>query len=199
MGKAIPPLIEDYGPSPVRAKINTALNQIKWVLIYMHDVQEVKLPAALQALAAAKQLRRYASALERTFDEAAVAEMQMSGVQHFAGEGFEAVLHTGGDRKEWQHESIVNELADRFIVTNRDRFSDVSGRDLRRIVQASMNELVSAGRVEWRSTSLREKGVDPDEFSVKTPGSLSVQLTGEASYVEDGYVAKKREVPRCSN
>lgn len=185
MGKAIPPLIEDYGASPVRAKINTALNQIKWVLVYMHDVQEVKVPAALQALAAAKQLRRYASALERTFDEAAVAEMQMSGVEHFAGEGFEAILHTGGSRKEWQNESLVNELADRFVVTNRDRFGDVSGRDLRRIVQASMNQMVAAGRVEWRSTSLRGMGIDPDEFSVKTPGSLSVELTGEASYVQD--------------
>lgn len=187
MPKDIPPILEDYGTSPVRNKINHALNLIKWSLAFMHDVQEVELTAALQALAASKQLRRYAYTLERTFDEAAVAEMQMSDTQHFAGEGFEATLHSGGDRKEWQHESIVNELADRFIATNRDRFSDVSGRDLRRIVQASMNELMAAGRVEWRSTSLRSMGVDPDDFSVKTPGSLSVELTGEASYVEDQY------------
>lgn len=187
MPKDIPPQIEDYGSSPVRGKINTALNQIKWVLAYMHDVQEVKLPAALQMLAAAKQLRRYASALERTVDESAVAEMQMSETKQFAGDGFEAVLHSGGDRKEWQHESLVNELADRFIAKNRDRFADVSGRDLRRIVQASMNELMAAGRIEWRSTSLRSMGVDPDEFSVKTLGSLSVELTGEASYVDDEH------------
>lgn len=193
MPKEIPPHIEDYGASPVRGKINTALNQIKWVLAYMHDVQEVKLPAALQMLAAAKQLRRYASTLERGIDEAAIAEMQMSETDIFAGEGFDAVLHSDGDRKEWQDESIVNELADRFIVRNRDRFSSVSGRDLRRIVQASMNELMTAGRISWRSTSLREKGVDPDEFSVKTPKGMSLELTGEASYVESNY-ARAREL-----
>lgn len=184
MPKEIPPQIEDYGTSPVRGKINTALNQIKWVLAYMHDVQEVKLPAALQMLAAAKQLRRYARALEKTVDEAAVAEMQMSETHHYAGEGFEALLHSGGNRSEWQDESIVNEIADRFVVRNRDRFSEVSRRDLRRIVQAAMNELVFAGRVDWRSRSLRKMGVDPDEFSVKIPGSMSVELTGEASYLE---------------
>ena len=185
MAKAIPPQIEDYGTSPIRGKVNSALNQIKWVLAYLHDVQEVKLPAALQMLASAKQLRRYARALERCADEAAVAEMQMSDVVHYAGEGFEASLHSGGARSEWQHESLVNEIADRYIVKNRDRFSEVSRRDLRRIVQGAMNELVSAGRVEWRSTSLRKMGVDPDEFSVKTLGALSVELTGEASYIEN--------------
>lgn len=194
MPKEIPPQIEDYGTSPVRGKINTALNQIKWVLAYMHDVQEVKLPAALQMLAAAKQLRRYAKALERTADEAAVAEMQMGDTDHYAGEGFEAILHSGDSRAEWQHESIVNEIADRFIVTNRDRFSGVSRRDLRRIVQGAMNELMAAGRVEWRSTSLRKMGVDPDEFSVKAPGTQSVELTGEASYIESEQW--RREMPR---
>lgn len=187
MPKEIPQQIEDYGTSPVRGKVNTALNQIKWVLLYLHDVQEVRLPAALQMLAAAKQLRRYAHALEKTVDEAAVAEMQMSDTHHFAGEGFEATLRSGGTRKEWQHESLVNELADRFVTTNRDRFSSVSARDLRRIVQGSMNSLMAAGRVEWRSTSLREMGVDPDEFSVKPLGGLSVELTGEASYVESEH------------
>ena len=185
MPREIPPDIADYASSPVRGKVTTALNQIKWVLAYMHDVQEVKLPAALQMLAAAKQLRRYASALEQTVDAAAVAEMQMSGMETFSGDGFDAKLHTGGDRKEWQHESVVNELADRFIATNRDRFPEVSGRDLRRIVQGSMNGLMAAGRMEWRSTSLRKMGVDPDEFSVKNLGALSLELTGEASYVDD--------------
>lgn len=184
MPQEIPATIEDYGSSSIRGKINNALNQIKWVMGYMHDVQEIKLPAALQALAAAKQLRRYAYGMERLFDEAAVAEMQMSDTNHFAGEGFEATLHSGGDRKAWQHDSIVNELADRFIATNRDRFAEVSGRDLRRIVQASMNELMSAGRIEWRSTSLRDKNIDPDDFSIKTHGALSVELTGEASYAD---------------
>lgn len=186
MPREIPPDIADYASSPVRGKITTALNQIKWALAYLHDVQEVKLPAALQMLAAAKQLRRYASALEQTVDTAAVAEMQMSGTGSYSGDGFDAVLHTGGDRKGWQHESLVNEVADRFIAMNRDRFSEVSGKDLRRIVQGSMNELMAAGRMEWRSTSLRKMGVDPDEFSVKTLGSLSLELTGEASYVDEG-------------
>lgn len=187
MPKEIPPHIEDYGTSPIRGKINTALNQIKWVLAYMHDVQEVKLPAALQMLAAAKQLRRYARALEKTVDEAAIAEMQMNETRHYAGEGFEALLHSGGARSEWQDESIVNEVADRFVVRSRDRFSEVSGRDLRRIAQGAMNELVFAGRVEWRSRALKKMDIDPDEFSVKLPGSMSVELTGEASYVEREY------------
>lgn len=187
MGKAITPIIDEYAPSPVRGKINTALNQIKWVLAYMHDVQEVRLPAALQALAAAKQLRRYARTLERVFDEAAVAEMHMSGVEHYAGEGFEATLYSGGDRKEWQHESLVNELADRFVNNHEGQFPDVSPRDLRRITQSAMNTLVDAGRIEWRSTSLRGMGVDPDEFSVKGPGNLSVRLEGEASYVDNQW------------
>lgn len=184
MPKEIPPLIEDYGRSPVRGKINTALNQIKWVLAYMHDVQEVKLPAALQMLAAAKQLRRYARALEKCADEAAVAEMQLTETPHYAGEGFEAVLRDGGNRSDWQHESLVNEIADRYVAKAHSRTPDVSKRDFRRIAQGAMNELMTAGRVEWRSTSLRKMGVDPDEFSIRTTGAQSVELTGEASYVD---------------
>lgn len=184
MAAAIPGTIEDYGSSEVRAKINSALNQIKWALAYMREVQEVKLPAAMHMLAAVKQLRRFASSLERVVDEAALAEMQMEQVEYFAGEGFEAVLHQGGHRVEWQHESVLNELCDRFVSSHRDRFPDMPERTLRRVAQAAMEEVSAAGRVEWRSTSLRAQGIDPDEFSVKVPGAASVQLTGQASYAD---------------
>lgn len=184
MAQDIPPVIEEYGTSSVRAKINGALNQIKWVLAYLHDVQEVKLPAALQLLAAAKQLRRFARALEKTADEAAVAEMQMSDTTYFAGEGFEAVLHDGSRRKEWQHESLANEVCDRAVSQLHSRFPEVPLRTLRKISQGVLNEVVAVGRVEWRSKALRDRGIDPDEFSVKVPGAASVELTGDASYAD---------------
>lgn len=194
MSQETPPHeITQLGATPVKGRIANAQAQIRWCLGFLHDVQQMSPTAALDGLALAKKLRRYAAALERTFQSAAEAEMQSSGTRELQGDGFIGVLHTDGPRRDWRSESLVNEVADRYIADVRRAHPELPPAMVRKIALGAMNKLAEAGRIEWRSTSLREMGVDPDEFSRKEANTrMSVEMRGEAVYVEPEFRAVRR-------
>lgn len=180
-----PSRLASYRGSFMQGRVANALQQVKACIAYLHDVQEMDLAAALHGLAAAKQLRRFVYSLEESFEIAALAEMESGNHDSYAGPGFTATVRTEGRRKEWQSESLVNELADRFVAETKGEYPGLAEADLRTITLKAMDKVVAAGRTQWRSGSLKQMGVDPDEFSTKAPGlPTAIELTGPATYAE---------------
>lgn len=180
-----PHVITEYAATPVARHVTQATDRIKWCLSYLHDVQEMSPQSALDGLAAAKKLRRYANALENTFATAAEAEMLQGGVAAHEGDGYTAVLHTDSNRKDWRTDSLVNEVADRHLAVTKKTYPDIPASAQRRLILGSMAQLAKAGRIEWRSTALRDMGIDPDEFSRKDRGTrASIEMRGQATYTD---------------
>lgn len=181
----------DYGASIIRRRVQYGVTLIRWAINHLANAQDVTLTAALEGLAHSKRLRRTAAALERAFEDAAIAAMYHQGVTTWAGRGYTAVLHKASERRGWRSEAIINELIDRHTARLAIRFPDVPERTIRRIATEATWSLYSLGRLEWRSTDLRKAGIDPDEFSVRVPVPASLDLRGEAAYVEGALGAAR--------
>lgn len=180
-----PAVLETYRGTALRMKVQYAVALIRWSLNWLGEVQDMRLVAALDGLAHAKRLRRHAAVLERLFEDAAIAEMTFTGTEEVEADGYTAVLRSGGSRKNWRNDAVMQELIEQAVARERRRFPDVDARTLRRIVTESMWKVHQVGRIEWRSTDLRRHGIDPDEFSDTTPGRASVDLRGPAAYTDE--------------
>lgn len=179
-----PPLrLTDYKNSVLRTKMAYVAALLRWASTWLAEVQDMTLDSAFEGLAHAKKVRRLASAVEKSFEEAAMAEMYHAGQPYYLGDGFTAVLRPGSDRKGWQHEKVMRALIERHVEKMQDRFPYVAESTLRAIVTESMWEVHKAGRIEWRSTDLRRAGVDPDLYSRRTEETPSIDMRGEATYV----------------
>lgn len=179
-----PPLrLIDYKNSVLRAKMAYVAALLRWASNWLAEVQDLSLEAAFEGLAHAKQVRRLASAVEKSFEEAAMAEMFHAEQPYYLGDGFTAVLRPGSDRKAWQHEKVMTALIEQHVEKMQDRFPYVPESTLRAVVTESMWEVHKAGRVEWRSTDLRRAGVDPDLYSKRTNEAPSIDMRGQATYV----------------
>lgn len=140
------------------------------------------LDAALNGLADAKRIRRFASRVEKAFDEAATAEMIFRDVEVQEGAGWRAVLRPGSRRQEWNSTTLLDELIDREVDRQQAKHPDIPVRALRKIISETLWRASTAARMEWRSTELRKMGISPDDFSVSVPVPPTVDLRGEASY-----------------
>ncbi len=189
-----PARLVKYGESLLRQRTHYATMLIKWALRWAGEIQDFTAAAALDALAHAKALRRYAWALENMLEDAAIAAMHHEQTSHHRGVDYEAVLRPGTDRSGWDHEGVMNELVDRTVTKIRRRFPDLPARTVRQIATEAAWSVHEHGRIEWRSTDLRRSGIEPDDFSRRTFGSASVDLRGAAAYT-DG-VNSRRHNPR---
>lgn len=179
--------IDNYRDSPLRGAINNATARMKWVAAYLNDVDTIPVASALEGLAAIKQLRRWVRNIEQTFTLAATAEMAETGTEEYTGtnddgEAFTVHLRESSWRTGWNHDSLINELTDRYVETATIRHPDLSPETIRRISIEAISHLTGAGRIEWRSTVLRELGINPDEFSTRHSNGPSVDLRGDAAY-----------------
>lgn len=175
--------LDSYRESVTRAKMTYVAALLRWVSAWLAEVQDMTLDAALDGLAHAKQVRRYAYAVEKVFEEAAIAEMHHAGQVMHVGEGYTAVMRPGGDRKGWKHDQVMTSLIDQTCQRMSERFPYLPPEALRAVVTESMWQVHKTGRIEWRSTDLRRNGVDPDEHSTRTPEAPTIDLRGEASYI----------------
>lgn len=187
-----PPTLTRYKDTVLRAKMHYVMLLLRWVNAWLHDIQDMSVEAALDGLAHAKKIRRYASAVESSFTEAATAEMMFAGVAAYQGDGYTATLHTGTIRRGWKNTELVQEIIEREVDRQHQAMPDVALKDLRRIVTQTVWRMHGLGRMEWRSTDLRRLGIHPDDFSESTPGPASVDLRGEASYASQPALASKR-------
>lgn len=178
-----PPLrLSSYKESILRAKMEYVHRLLRWAVKWLAEVQDMNMDTAFDGLAHAKKVRRTASAVERTFEEAALAEMFHSGQSIHVGNEYTAVLRSGRDRKGWKHDEVMTALIEATVERMQERFSYVPEKVLRAIVTESMWQVHKTGRVEWRSTDLRALGIDPDDYSTRTKERPTIDLRGEASY-----------------
>lgn len=178
-----PPLrLSTYKDSILRAKMEYVHRLLRWAVKWLAEVQDMDMDTAFDGLAHAKKVRRTANAVERTFEEAALAEMFHSGQSVHIGDGYTALLRTGRDRKGWKHDEVMEALIETSVERMQDRFPYVPEKTLRAIVTESMWQVHKTGRVDWRSTDLRAQGIDPDDYSTSTKEKPTIDLRGEASY-----------------
>lgn len=149
---------------------------------WLNEVQEMTPEAAFDGLAHAKKIRRTAKSIERTFEEAALAEMFHAGATSYTGTDYQAVIQRGRDRKNWKHPDVMDALIEANIERMQERFPYVPADLLRTLVTEAMWEVHKHGRIDWRSTDLRKSGINPDEFSERTQERPSIDLRGAGSY-----------------
>lgn len=178
-----PPLfLERYRESALHRKMEFAHAILRWAMNWLNEVQEMTPDAAFDGLAHAKKIRRTAKSIEKTFEEAALAEMFHAGTTRHKGKDYEAVMQTGRDRKNWKHPDVMDALIEANIERMQGRFPYVPQDLLRTLVTESMWEVHKHGRIDWRSTDLRKSGIDPDDFSERTQERPTIDLRGAGSY-----------------
>lgn len=178
-----PPLcLEHYRGSILHRKMDFVHALLRWAVNWLNEVQEMTPEAAFDGLAQAKRIRRTAHGIEKTFEEAALAEMFHRGATHYTGRDYQAILRSGKDRKNWKHAEVMEALIESGVNRIQGRFPYVPDSLLRAVVTESMWEVHKHGRIEWRSTDLRKSGIDPNEFSVRTQEQPTIDLRGEGSY-----------------
>lgn len=174
----------------IKKRMTHALLLIQDASRRLDEVQDTTLEASLDGLALAKKLRRTAWGLEKRFEDAATAEMYHTGEPIHAGDDYVAVLRPGSDRKGWKHPEVMKALIETTVETMTERFPYLPESSVQAIVTEAMWTVHRSGRIEWRSTDLRNMGVNPDLFSTKTVESPSIDLRGPGSY--DATPRRKR-------
>lgn len=177
-----PLLLERYRESALHRKMEFAHALLRWAVNWLNEVQEMTPGAAFDGLAHAKRIRRTALSIEKTFEEAALAEMIYADETRYVGKDYSAVMRLGRDRKNWKHPAVMDALIEAHMGRMKERFPYVPEGLLRTLVTESMWEVHKHGRIDWRSTDLRKSGLDPDEFSQRTQERPTVDLRGEGSY-----------------
>lgn len=178
-----PPLcLEKYQGSILHRKMEFVHALLRWAVNWLNEVQEMTTESAFDGLAHAKQIRRTASSIEKTFEEAALAEMFHAGQSLYTGKDYQAIMRPGNDRKGWKHSQVMEALIDSNIKRMQERFPYVPESLLRALVTESMWEVHKHGRIEWRSTDLRKSGIDPNDFSSRTQERPTIDLRGKGSY-----------------
>lgn len=174
--------LDRFTGSPARHRMQHAALLMKWALGWLRDTHEMSIDAALEGLAYAKMLRRLAAALERTFEDAAIAEMTHRDLSAYCGQDYAATLRSGATRKGWRHNELLAELIEDTSTRLAAAHPEIDPRLVRHLVTISMREMHSLGRVEWRATDLRRHGLNPGDFSTSVPGRCSINLTGPATF-----------------
>lgn len=178
-----PPLkFERFNGSILQGGISRAGALIRWAIKWVDGAHDVDLDAAAEALAAAKQLRRTAAHLEKALEEAMIAEMFHTGEATYRGRDFAAVLRPGTDRSQWKNAEVMEALIESTFARFQKRFPGFPPGILRAVIAESMWEVHKRGRIEWRSTDLREAGIDPDDFSVRSIEKPTIEMRGAGTY-----------------
>lgn len=183
-----------YKDSMIRKKLAYTEALLGLVQSWLDNTHDMDGDASFDGLAHAKRIRRIAARIEDTFEEAAIAQMYHDDAAYKIGDGYTAVLRPGQDRRGWDNEAVMASLIDSTVEHMGHRFPFVPSKVLRAIVTEAMWAVHKAGRVEWRSTDLRDHGVDPDEHSRHVTTKASIDLRGDASYIRRTK-NRKRNLP----
>lgn len=171
--------LTSYASSFVRKRLSQAESALREAHDWLSATDDVDGDSALTGLAHAKRVRRLATRVERAFEEAAIAQMHHDAKAYHVGDGFTAVLRPAHDRRDWKHADVMDDLVDVVIAKMAARYPAVAPSTVKNIVTEAMWDVHRAGRIEWRSTDLREFGLDPDDYSrtVSAPASLDMRGT----------------------
>lgn len=177
-----PHALTSYRSTILHIKLEYAHAIIRRAAAWLAEVQDMSPEAAFDGLAHVKRLRRSVKRIEETFEEAGIAEMYHRDQYRYRGQGYTAELCSGRDRKDWDTAGVMDELIEHTFTDLHHKHPSVHEADLRAIITATMWKPHRMGRIQWRSTSLRRIGIDPDDYSETTRESPTIRLTGPASY-----------------
>lgn len=139
------------------------------------DLDGMDADAAVQLLADLRERRMKLAEIE-AFTETHVARALHHGKHTVAG--FQVEIRGGASWKDWRHDDVAWQLC-RDIAVDPDT-GEVNA-DVTPIIDMVRSRLLNAARPEWRTTVLRQHGIDPADYSTRTPSRRTVQLTADAS------------------
>lgn len=88
----------------------------------------------------------------------------------------------GTDRKAWQSVDLLDELFRRAVVdVETGEVLDDEALIRQRLHEVLVDCVPFTGSLGWRTTALRDLGLDPDEWCETKPGRVSVQIHEEAA------------------
>jgi hypothetical protein len=178
----LPRSIEDFATSEFKPRLDYVIGITTWMREYLGGIDDVATSSALDGLAHVKKARRTLNALERLFEEAAIAGMLNDGATQVAGKGYEAVLHSGDSRKEWRSQDLAGALVNTLSGFQRRRHPDIDASKVDAIVTETAWNLLTAGRMEWRTSKLPRYGIDPNDYCKREPGMATIEIKGDATY-----------------
>ena len=187
--------LDSYRGSPLRAKIAYAEALLGWAETWLKNSHDMEGQAPFEGLAHAKRLRRMAHRIEVFFEEAAIAQLYHQEKAYAVGEGYTAVLRPPQERRGWDHAGVMTALIDAVTEQMTARHPSIPRRAAQQMITEAMWTVHKVGRIDWRSTDLREFGVDPDDFSTHTEVPARIDLRGDASYVRARTANRKVHLP----
>lgn len=122
-------------------------------------------------LADLRDARKDAQAVETNLEVRTAKAMATHGLKAEELDGVGQVeWRRGSNYKTWQSEDLASAVIDRHLAERADG-------ELPTPWEVRDWILAAAAPGYWRTTVLRALGLDPDDYSVSTPGKLSVQIT----------------------
>lgn len=93
--------------------------------------------------------------------------------QHYPP-GWEITVRKNKTYREWDHEEVAKRVVSRAVDARL--VDETTGEVLESEAQAVARGLLNAARPSWRTTVLRDMGIDPDEFCVTDVNGMSCRL-----------------------
>ena len=120
--------------------------------------------------------------LERLIEDLGIAAMSGDGVKQVRGRNYTATLHEGGSRKEWRSQDLAGEVVQRLTRIETRKHASVDAVVIGQVVREVVWNLLTVGRIEWRSRKLASLQLNADDYSKKEPGVASIEVRGDGSY-----------------
>lgn len=178
----LPRTLDTFEGSEFKSRLDYIIGLTTWMREYLDSIDDVSMAAALDGLAHVKKARRSLNALERIFEEAALAAMLTEDVTTVSGDGYEAIRHSGDSRKEWRSQDLAGDLVNTLASFQRRRHPEVDASVVNQITSETAWNLLAAGRIEWRTTVLPRYGINADDYCKREPGMASIEIKGQATY-----------------
>lgn len=125
-----------------------------------------------RALVACRGFRQLAADIERLLESRVAAAMERPFVTI---EGLGTLERKKSkDRKAWDHKRVAAKLLE---VAKAERIDGLTGEVLASEGEAAMlTFLACAGVAYWKTTELRGRGIDPDDYCESSPGRETVRV-----------------------
>lgn len=134
------------------------------------DLDGMDADAAVRLLADLRERRMKLAEIE-AFTEAHVARMLDRGKHTVAG--FQVEVRGGATWKDWRHDDVAWALC-RDIAVDPD--TGEINADVTPIIDMVRSRLLNAARPSWRTTVLKQHGIDAGDYATWTPARRTVQL-----------------------
>lgn len=173
---------EPYSATALKHHLAHAEAHLKKAQALLEVTDDFAGDAPFDGLAHAKRLRRLSARIERLFTDAAIAQMHHDRKAYHVGRGYTAVLRPGEERRGWRDDEVMADLIAATVDRALARHPYLPPKAAKALLTEAMWTVYKAGRITWRSTSLRELGLDPDDYSHHAPTSPSLDMRGVSTH-----------------